>query len=144
MGWLDERIIQYLFVKDDEYIILEAAASEDRPETPKDHKYCGMVPYKINLMTKVQFEQNGRIGYRIGLGDGRQIHRSATREKYEHTLGNMGSHQYKKEKAQGAQNERLNESQYSKAYGDAVKKKKKDTMDMHNRNLKKILKGEKV
>jgi hypothetical protein len=144
MGWLDERIIQYHFSKDDDDIIIEAPASKPRPEAPDGYKYEGMLPYKTNLMTKVQFEQNGRIGYRIDVGDGKQIYRSATREKYEHTIGNMGTHQYKKEKAQGAVDERLNESKYTKAYGEAVKKKKKENMDMHNRNLKKILKGEKV
>ena len=141
MGWLDKRVIEYMYFKDNDYIILEAPASEDRPPTPAGYRYGGMVPYKMNLMTKVQFEQNGRIGYRIDVGDGKQIYRSATREKFEHRAGNMGAHQFKREKEQGMDNTRLSESAYTKAYGEKVKKVKKETAAMHTRNLKKILKG---
>ena len=141
MGWLDERIIQYLYSSDDEDIVIEAPASEKRPETPKGYKYQGMLPYKINLMTKVQYEQNGRQAYKIDVGDGKHIYRSATREKYEHNAGNMGLHQYNKEKAQGTDMSKLTESKYTKAYDAKVKQSKKDTTAMHNRNLTKILKG---
>ena len=144
MGWLDDRTIEYLYFNGKQYIILEAKASEDRPAPPPGFKYKGMVPYKMNLMTKVQFEQNGRIGYRIDVGDGKQIYRSATREKFEHQVGNMGAQQFKKEKEQGLKSERLSESAYTKAYAEKVKESKRKTTEMHKRNLKKILSGGKV
>ena len=140
MAWLEDRTIQYHFSKKGDDIIIEAPASEPRPETPKGYIYKGMLPFKMNLMTKVQFEQNGRIGYRIDVGDGKQIYRSATREKYEHTVGNTGREKYREAKRQGTKIEE-NKSIYTKAYDKKVEKHKKDTTAMHTRNLTKILKG---
>jgi len=141
MGWLESRVVQYVFINDkgDEKI-LEAKASEDRPEAPKGYKYKGFVPEKVEIMTKVQYEQNGRLAYRIDVGNGKHIHRSASRERYEHAAGNIGADRYKEAKRQG-EDLKLNESAYTKQYGEKVKKAEKDKMDTHNRNLKKILKG---
>jgi len=133
MGWLSERIIQYLYESDNEQIIIEAPASEDPPKAPDGFKYKGFVPEKLSIMTKVQYEQNGRVAYRVDVGDGKFIHRSATREKYERTMGNTSG---------GNTSSVKPESVYTKAYAEKVKEKQKETMAMHNRNLKKILKGE--
>ena len=141
MSWLDDRTIQYHYSKEDDDIIIEALASEPRPEAPDGYLYQGMLPYKINLMTKVQYEQNGRKAYKIDVGNGKHIYRSATREQYEHNAGNMGMHQYKKEKSQGTDMSKLTESKYTKKYDEKVKQSKKDTTAMHTRNLTKILKG---
>jgi hypothetical protein len=139
MGWLSDRIVQYVYSDGEEEIIIEAKASDEVPPAPKGYKYKGFLPEKVNLMTKVQFEQNGRVGYKVSLGDGKHLYRSATREKYEHIVGNTPS---SKLKSMGRGGEgSMNESVYTKSYGEAVKKTEKANVDKHNRNLKKILKG---
>ena len=40
---------------------------------------------------KISLDANGYKGYRINLGDGRKVARSATREKYEHQIGNTAA-----------------------------------------------------
>ena len=126
MSWLNDRIIKYVFSNGDEEIILEAKASEDRPPTPEGYTYNGFLPEKTNLMTRVQFTQNGRIGYRIDIG-GKQIYRSATRERYEHTIGNTSSQAFAEAKKQGRPRD-TTETVFDKKYGKAVKelKAKKD------------------
>lgn len=134
MGWLSERTIQHLYSNGEEEIIIEAAAADDVPKAPKGFKYKGFAPDKCSIMTKVQYEQNGRVAYKVDVGDGKHIHRSATRERYEKALGNTSGATTAKVKP---------ESVYTKAYGEKVKEQQKQTMAMHNRNLKKILKGDK-
>lgn len=133
MGWLEERIIQHLYSNGEDQIVIEAKACDDPPPPPDGYVYKGFAPDKMNLMTKVQYEQNGRVAYRIDIGDGKFIHRSATRERYERQIGNTA----------GADNARKTEqkSVYTKAYAEAVEKKKKENLAMHERNLKKIISG---
>jgi hypothetical protein len=121
-------------------IIIEGTAEEGPPPAPEGYVYRGFNPDRVNLMTKVQFEQNGRIGYKISIGGGKHIYRSATRERYEHTVGNTSQSKLKEKKQELGS---LNNSVYSKSYGEAVKTTEKKQLDQHNRNLKKILKGDK-
>ena len=118
MGWLSDRTIQYLYSNGEDEVIIEASAEEGPPQAPEGYHYKGFLPDKVNLMTKVQFEQNGRIGYKISVGDGKHIYRSATREKYEHTVGNTSRSKLTEKKQELGS---LNESVYSKSYGEAVK-----------------------
>ena len=140
MGWLDERLIKYLYSNDKEEIIIEAPAGGEIPPAPKGYKYKGFAPDKTYIMTRVQFEQNGRIGYRIDVGDGKQLYRSATREQYEHKVGNIGADRYKEAKRQG-EDLKINDSVYAKAYGEKVKEAEKKKTEKFQRGLKKILKG---
>lgn len=140
MGWLSDRIIQYIFSNGEDELIIEAKASDPEPEPPKGYKYKGFVPEKNNLMTRVRYDQNGRVAYRIDVGGGKQIHRSATREHYEHMIGNTGSAKIAEAKRQGYKMG-SNESQYTKAYGEKVKAAEKQRMETKNREFKKILKG---
>ena len=119
MSWLDERIIRYVYTNGTEDIVLEAKASEDAPPAPEGYTYNGFLPDKTNLMTRVQFVQNGRIGYRIDVGDGKQIHRSATRERYEHVIGNTGSDAFKEAKRQGHPID-TTKTVFEKKYGKAI------------------------
>lgn len=74
---------------------------------------CGKTAeYRIGApgMTRIQFEQNGRVGYKMKLNNGAEIRRSATRERYEHIGGNKS---VKELKSMGKD---LNRSVYSKSY----------------------------
>lgn len=137
-------MIQYLYVNEaGAEQILEFQAKDDPPDEVDGYKRKYALPYKdYNLMTKVQFEQNGRIGYRIGLGDGKSLYRSATKERYEHMVGNTGASKIAEAKRQGYKLGST-DSVFTKSYGEKVRDAKKANFEMHNRNLKKILKGEK-
>lgn len=136
MSWLDDRLISYVFSNGLEEIIIEAPSSDERPQAPRGYTYKGFLPEKVNLMTKVGYEQNGRKGYKVDVGTGRPIYRSATRERFEHQQGNTGDAQRKRGEAPKA-----NESVYTKGYGAHVKEQKKAEKARHVRNLTKILKG---
>lgn len=51
------------------------------PENPKQCEYMGSSPRQVNIMTKVIFEKNGRIGIKTTLADGKQTVRSMSKEK---------------------------------------------------------------
>lgn len=144
MGWLEDRVVQYLYSDGAEEIILEAKASEEVPAAPKGFQYKGLVPEKHLWMTKISFERNGRIGYEIRTGDrsSKPITRSATRERYEHMVGNTGATEHKRAKERG-QGVDYNKSVYTKPYQQFVEKAEKTKLQTHERNLKKIMKGEK-
>lgn len=142
MSWLDDRVIQYVYTNGIDEVVIEAPVSEEVPLAPKGYKYKGFLPYKLNLVTRVQFVQNGRVGYRIDLGDGKQLYRSATREKYEHTIGNTGSDAFKEAKRQGKPIDTV-ETVFEKKYGAAVKEAKDKKYAAANKKFKSILKGEK-
>jgi len=114
MGWLESRILQYVYTNGKDEIVIEASAKEERPPEPKGYRFKEILPYKLNLMTKVQFEQNGRVAYRIDLGNGKPVYRSASRERYEHAAGNIGADRLKEAKRQ-KEDIKLNESVYTKA-----------------------------
>ena len=71
-------------------------------------------------MFRIKFDNQGRIGYKNDLGDGKQTYRSATREQYEHNLGNRS--------AQGLKDMGSDKSKsvYTKEYARAVDKAEKN------------------
>ena len=44
--------------------------------------YAGFIPRKLDMMTKVTFEKNGRKGIAVNFGDGKIAKRSQTKENY--------------------------------------------------------------
>lgn len=131
MGWLDERTVEYLYRKPDgEEFVLEYTASEDAPEEFEGAKKVGLLPFKLGGYTKVQFERNGRIGYEYRQGDGKKRIVSATREKYEHTMGNLGS------KALKEAGTRKNESVYTKKFGKKVEQAEHQKAEKFVKNLR--------
>lgn len=105
----------------------------DKPEQiPCEFCEDGVADYQFGkpAMFRVKYEQNGRVAYKYDLGDGKKVHRSATREKYEHNLGSRGSRDLKD---MGTDK---NKSVYTKEYGRVVESKEKAKID----NLKKAIK----
>lgn len=141
MGWLEDRIVQYLYSDGEEDIVIEAKASDEVPPAPEGFTYKGIVPDRDLFMTKVQFERNGRVGYSINVGNGtsKPFTRSATRERYEHMVGNTGAdaHKYAKERGYSVD---YNKSVLTKPYSKFVEKREKEKLQTHERNLKKIMK----
>ena len=97
MGWLDERILTHLYRHEDgTEEVLELAAAEEIPKIHNGAKFVETLPDQVNLVTRVAFERNGRKGYEIrGTGMKTRVV-SATREAYEHRMGNMTAQQFKK------------------------------------------------
>jgi len=139
MGWIEDRIIQHIYSNGESEIIIELPAKEDPPEAPEGYSYKGFAATPVDWLTKVQFEQNGRIGYKIDVG-GKAIYRSATHENYEHNVGNMGSERLAEAKRQGERLE-LNKSVLSRACQDRVNDTQAKKIAMHKYNLNKILRG---
>lgn len=129
MGWLDERKVDYLYRREDgtEFVI-QLNASEEAPAKMGTGSLVHMLPFELGGYTRVQFERNGRIGYEYKQSDGKKRIVSATREKYEHNIGNMGS------KALKESGTRKNESVYTKSYGNKVEK-------AEHRQAEKFVKG---
>lgn len=102
--------------------------------------YCeGSAEYRVSkpAMFRVKFDNNGRVGYKYDLGNGKQVFRSATRENYEK---NLGSRTQKDLKDMGTEK---NKSVYTKEYDRHVRSKEKEKLDKANRELKQILKESK-
>lgn len=123
MSWLDDRIIQYLYrsPKGTETII-DFPADKDPPDFINGNwKRIEMVPYKTNLTFKVQFERNGTVGYKYDTGNGKPRVVSATRENYEHNVGNTGNDRVKELKSRGDIS-RMAPSITTKGYKETFKK----------------------
>src|SRR5437868_2094840 len=101
MSWLNDRKIQYLYRKGDDEIILEFPASDDPPDVVNGYKKVQMIPYKTNLTFRVQFERNGLVAYKYDTGNGKPRIVSATRENYEHNMGNTSGAKLRELKAKG-------------------------------------------
>jgi hypothetical protein len=86
---------------------------DEKPAVVPCEQCEALAEYQVGnpAQLRIKYDQNGRVGYRMSLGDGRQIHRSATREKYEHTLGNKSA------KDVHAMGVNKNKSVYTKEYG---------------------------
>jgi hypothetical protein len=127
MSWLNDRKIQYLYRNTRGHeIVLEFQATEDPPEyftgaTDSEYKRVQMIPYKTNLTFKTVFERNGTVGYKYDNGDGRPRVVSATRENYEHNVGNTGGERVKELKKRGHIS-RMAPSITSKGYKETFKK----------------------
>lgn len=139
MSWLNDRMIQYLYRNSSgEEVIHEAPASDDPPKTISLTNYdrksgktvtkdagefqlVRMLPYKVNLTFKVQFERNGLVAYKYDTGNGKPRIVSATRENYEHNVGNTGGDRVKELKGRGHIS-RMAPSITTKGYRETFKK----------------------
>jgi hypothetical protein len=126
MSWLENRIIQYLYRDPTgEEIVLEFSAKQDPPDLyeleGRVYKRSHALPYKTNLTFKIQFERNGLVAYKYCTGDGKPRIVSATRENYEHNMGNTGGDKLRELKAKGELH-RAAPSITTKGYKDAFKK----------------------
>jgi hypothetical protein len=122
MSWLSDRIIQYLYRNQrGEEIIVEWRAKDDPPDLMDGYKRIEMLPYRVNLTFKIQFERNGLVAYKYDQGDGKPRIVSATRENYEHNIGNTGSGTLNKMKQDG-QLSRAAPSITTKGYKETFKK----------------------
>ena len=117
--------------------------SEERPS----EVFCmadgcdGMAEYRVGkpAMFRVKFDNGGRIGYKIDAGDGKTQYRSATREKYEHTIGNRSASDLAK-----MTSTEKSSSVFTKEYDRVVRDKEKAVLDKANREYKQIMKGDKT
>ena len=115
MSWLEDRMVEYLYrTEGGQEFILEIPATEDPPDEYQGAKKIRLLPYKLGGYTRVQFERNGRIGYEYKQSDGKKRVVSATRERYEHNMGNMGS------KALKEAGTKKSDSVYTKTHGKKV------------------------
>ena len=67
---------------------------DERPaELACDECQVGTAWYHIGKVAyfRVRFDNNGRIGFKHDMGNGKQTYRSATRENYEHNLGSKST-----------------------------------------------------
>ena len=123
MSWLEERlpVCVYRHPETGEEIYWEGKWSE-KPDSIEDYLYTGFLPDQCNMVIRAQFERNGRVGYEYRLANGKKIIRSATRERYEHNIGNL-SQTALKEKGRS-----VADSVYSKSFQKHLdSKKKKET-----------------
>lgn len=122
MGWLGDRLIKYLYINavGDE-LIIEVPAKKDPPDDVDGYKRKHALPFKTNLTFRIQFERNGLVAYKYDQGDGKPRIVSATRENYEHNMGNTGGDQLRKMKAKGELS-RTAPSITTKGYKDTLKK----------------------
>lgn len=133
MSWLADRMVEYLYRRPDgEEFILEISAQEDPPDEYDGAEKIRLLPYKMGGYTRVQFERNGRIGYEYRQPDGKKRIVSATREKYEHNMGNMGS------KALKEAGTKKSDSVYTKTYGNMVEKAEHAQAEKFVKGMQKI------
>ena len=89
---------------------------------------------------RIAIEGNGRKGYKMDMGNGRKVVRSATRERYEHEGGNRPSAQYAKDPTKVRE---ITQSVYTKEYGRKVAAEKKEVVSKLETAVKAIGRGEK-
>jgi hypothetical protein len=115
---------------------------EEKPATiPCESEGCdGVGEYVVGrpAMYRIKFDNGGRVGFKIDSGDGKTQYRSATRERYEHNIGNRSAADLKK-----MTSDEKSGSVYTREYDRHVKQKEKATLDKANTELKQILKGQK-
>lgn len=111
--------------------------ASERPSTvPCGSLECGgLAEYHVSKPAyfKLKYDQNGRVGFKYDMGNGKQFHRSATREKHEHTLGNRS------EKDLKAMGDAKGESVYTKEYQRAVDKKAAEASEKAQKTMKEKL-----
>ena len=110
--------------------------ASSRPNTMTCPECGESAEYRVGkpAMFRIKFDNQGRIGYKNDLGNGKQTYRSATREQYEHTIGNRSM---KDLKALGSDKAK---SVYTKEYQRAVDKAEKNKIERRKATFKKILK----
>lgn len=115
MSWLNElTVCIYRHPETSEEIYWEGPW-EERPQEIEGHLYAGFAPRKTGMVVRSMFERNGRVAYEYNLGNGKKFIRSATRERYEHNLGNLSA---EKRKEKGNQ---IADSVYSRSFEKALK-----------------------
>lgn len=127
-----------------EYVCLSCEAVHDKvfkydekPESiPCEYCQCNLAEYRFGkpAMFRVKFDQNGRVGYKYDMGDGKKQVRSATRENYEK---NALSRTAKDFKEMGADR---NRSIYTKEYDRHVRSKEKEKLAQANQTFKQSVK----
>ena len=115
--------------------------AQERP-THIDCEHCKGVlsaEYRVGkpAMFRVKFDQNGRVGYKYDMGNGKTQVRSATREAYEH---NLGSRTQKDFKEMGSDK---NRSVYTKDYDRHVRTQEKEKVAKANKEIKEVMKAAK-
>jgi hypothetical protein len=123
--WLKERPLQHLY-RDltGEEIIVELPASVDRPNLHEAaghiYEYVETLPDKSMMHTiRSQFVRNGHVGYEYKLPGGQRFTRSATRENWEHNLGNLS------QKRQGELGTKVSETVYTPKIQNIVEKRER-------------------
>jgi putative FmdB family regulatory protein len=96
----------------------------------------GKAEYRVALpgYFKIKYDQNGRVGFKYDLGDGKKFHRSATREQHEHTVGNRTTKDLQKMGNDKAK------SVYTKDYQRHVDAKEKSASEVRTKAMKEELK----
>jgi len=135
MSWLEDRDIQYVYLDEDgKELIIEYPAKEEPQDVVKfeGHVYTKshMLPCKVNLTFKVQFERNGLVAYKIDSGDGKPRTVSATRLQWEKNIGNIpGDKLRKMQKEDPIRFRELSRSVTTKGY-------KQTFMKVHEKRIK--------
>jgi hypothetical protein len=89
---------------------------------------------------RIAIDGNGRKGYKMDMGNGKKVVRSATRERYEHEAGNRNSQELTD--TPGKMREHT-KSVYTKEYGRKVEAEKKEKMKNLEKAIVAIKQGEK-
>jgi hypothetical protein len=136
MSWLADRKIRYLYrdITGEEIILDWPASMEDVPElyelAERVYKRIEMLPYKVNLTFKIQFERNGLVAYKYDQGDGKPRTVSATRENFERNMGNLSGDKLNKMKPHEKRttirelSKSVTTKGYQKAYKQVAEKRK--------------------
>lgn len=128
MGWLEDRTLQHLYrsAKGEEYVH-ELSAVDEVPDSlvlkGKKFAFIETLPFKVNWTFRIQFERNGKVGYKYDTGNGKPRIVSATREAYEKKVGNTPAAKLREMHKSGNWGE-LSKSVTTKGYKEAYKKVK--------------------
>lgn len=107
---------------------------DERPkEIPCEECQIGVAEYHVGRPAcfRVKFDNNGRVGFKYDMGNGKQTYRSATRESYEHNLGN------KSEKILKEMGNDKGKSVYTKEYSRMTETKQKENFARIEKSLHK-------
>lgn len=113
--------------------------SDERPEQVECAHCASPADYRVGMpaMFRVKFDQNGRVAYKYDMGNGKTQIRSATRERYEHNLGNRTSKDFKE------MGQDKNRSVYTKQYDRHVRGAEKEKQQRVEKTLKEMAKSSK-
>lgn len=114
-----------------------------RPQTIAcEHCPDGTAEYIVGAPSyfRLAIDANGRKGYKMDMGNGKQVIRSATRERYEHEGGNRGGKQFIEDRTKVRD---VTQSVYTKEYGRKVEAEKKEKMNTLTKAITAMQKGQK-
>lgn len=98
-------------------------ASETRPESipcPECKDYPAEYQIGAPSHYKIGYEQNGRKAFKVDMGTGKKVYRSATRENFEHKAGNVAAKKY--HEMGHVEKRSLNDSVLTKGFKEHMKK----------------------